>query len=144
VISELRPSELEDQGLVNALAEYLKSWSQISSIPARLHVQTEHRLALPQEQVLYRVAQEALSNAARHSHASEVVVRLEYGADSVQLEVSDNGQGFHPQARQEIGLGLQSMHERAAAVGGKLFIESRPGQGASVRLVAPIAKMEAD
>ncbi len=142
VISELGPAELEGQGLVNALGEHLKSWSQHSLIPSSLQVQNERRLALSLEQAIFRVAQEALANAARHSRASQVLVRLDYAPESVCLEVSDNGAGFVPHPRQEQGLGLQSMHERAAAMAGQLFIESRPGEGATVRLVVPVAGEE--
>lgn len=142
VISELRPVELEDQGLVKTLAAHLESWSGQSRIRASLHVQDERRMPLGMEQALFRVTQEALSNTARHSRASEVEVRLEYRPESVCLEVRDNGVGFEPHPRQELGLGLQSMHERALALGGQLYIESRPGQGSTVRLVAPVHKQE--
>ena len=142
VISELRPTELESGGLVKALGEHLQSWSQHNRIQGGLQVQGERRLPLPVEQAAFRIAQEALANASRHSRASEVTVRLVFSADSVCLEVSDNGVGFQPGARQELGVGLQSMHERASALGGKLFIESHPGQGATVRMVIPVNQEE--
>ncbi|MGE5221161.1 MAG: histidine kinase, partial [Omnitrophica WOR_2 bacterium] len=90
MISELRPAALEGQGLVEALRVYLDSWQQHSLIPADFQVQNERRLPLAVEQALYRVAQEALSNVARHSRASQVTLRLEFSPAQVCLIVVDN------------------------------------------------------
>jgi signal transduction histidine kinase len=86
--------------------------------------------------VVYRVAQEALVNAARHSGASRIEVNLEPRDSKVRLEVSDNGSGF-AFAEEGKGLGLSGMRERALLVGGTLDIDSRPGKGTSVVLAVP-------
>ena len=142
MISELRPAALEGRGLVKALGDYLQSWSGHSHIPAYLQIQNECSLSLSMEQTLYRVVQEALANVIRHSRASQVSVILETSPTFVCLEVKDNGIGFDPSTSQELGFGLQSMRERAAALGGKLFIESLPEQGTRIRLIAPLPEEE--
>ena len=86
--------------------------------------------------VVYRVAQEALVNAARHSGATRVEVSLEPRESRVRLEVADNGSGF-AFAEEGKGLGLSGMRERALLVGGSLDIDSRPGKGTSVVLEVP-------
>jgi two-component system sensor histidine kinase UhpB len=86
--------------------------------------------------VVYRVAQEALSNATRHSNAGQVEVELRRQDDSVELTVSDDGKGF-AFAAAEGGLGLQGMRERALLVGGEVGVTSRPGSGTTVRLQIP-------
>ncbi|MBS1885359.1 MAG: ATP-binding protein, partial [Actinobacteria bacterium] len=86
--------------------------------------------------VVYRVAQEALSNAARHSGAARVTVALRRGPEGVELTVADDGRGF-AFAESERGLGIGGMRERALLVGGELTIESRPEAGTTVRLTVP-------
>jgi two-component system sensor histidine kinase UhpB len=86
--------------------------------------------------VVYRVAQEALVNAARHSGASRVEVSLEPCDSRVRLQVTDNGSGF-AFAAEDKGLGLDGMRERALLVGGALEIDSRPGKGTTVKLEVP-------
>ena len=83
--------------------------------------------------VVYRVAQEALSNAARHSDAKRIEVGLRRAGDGVELDVSDDGRGFAFE-ESERGLGIAGMRERALLLGGDLTIESRPGRGTTVSL----------
>jgi signal transduction histidine kinase len=85
---------------------------------------------------LLRVLQEALTNARRHSGAREVLVSLRVEDDDLLAEVSDDGRGFDPQTA--AGIGLKSMRERAAALGGKIEVESKPGEGTRVRLRASV------
>jgi two-component system, NarL family, sensor histidine kinase UhpB len=87
--------------------------------------------------VLYRVAQEALTNAARHSDARRVELSLRRAEPEVELAIADDGRGFVFE-QSERGLGIAGMRERALAVGGELTIESRPEQGTVVRLLVPI------
>ncbi len=141
VITELRPTALEGQGLTGALREYLATWSQHARIPADLQVQNEQRLPLEIEQTLFRVAQEALSNVARHSRASAVTVWLVFEPDRVILHVVDNGVGFDPAAAGG-GFGLQSMRERMAAIQGYLIVQTTPEGGAVVTASAPIYRKE--
>ena len=86
--------------------------------------------------VVYRVAQEALTNVSRHSGAGTVDVSLRRAGNGVELGVTDDGGGFSFE-RAETGLGIGGMRERALLVGGELTIESRPGEGTTVRLFVP-------
>jgi signal transduction histidine kinase len=132
---ELRPTALDDLGLRAALTNYVQDWSNRVSIPARLHTSglLDERLAPDVETALYRIAQEALNNAAKYSRARRVEVMLERRSDSILLVVEDDGVGFEADADDTGGgFGLVGMKERAALVGGSLEIESAPGQGTSV------------
>jgi two-component system sensor histidine kinase UhpB len=86
--------------------------------------------------VVYRVAQEALTNASRHSEAQRIAVSLRRAGDGVDLEVADDGRGFAFE-QSERGLGIGGMRERALLIGAELTIESRPGHGTTVRLSVP-------
>lgn len=138
IIAELRPAMLEGQGLAGALRAYLQTWSQHSRIPFEMEVEGERLLPLNLEQALYRVAQEALSNAARHSAASKVELRLAYLPERVLLVIRDNGLGFDPAQPGLHGFGLDSMQQRLAALGGSFEVRSRPGQGAAVFASLPL------
>ncbi len=133
---ELRPEMLEHLGLSSALTELSTSFARVSG----LHV--ERRLSpdvpkLPPETELavYRVAQESLTNIARHAEASRVTITLEAGRDSVVLRVADDGRGFAGAPAEEGG--LRSMRERALLVGGALAIKGGPDGGVEVRLEVP-------
>ncbi len=141
LISELRPTALEGQGLAAALGEFLTGWSQHSRIPAEIQVQNERRLPLEVEQTLFRVAQEALSNVARHSRASVVTVRLAFDPGQVSLCISDNGVGFDPSKATD-GFGLLSMRDRMAALRGTLAIQTPPDGGTTITATAPAVRQE--
>jgi signal transduction histidine kinase len=137
LVWQLRPTALDDLGLRAALANYVQDWSRRVDIPAELHISglLDDRLAPDIETTLYRVAQEALTNVARHSQASRVEVILERQADAVLLIVEDNGVGF--EAGEEPpgeGFGLLGMQERASLIGATVEIESTPGKGTTVFL----------
>jgi NarL family two-component system sensor histidine kinase LiaS len=132
LIQELRPAALGDQGLVAALRSYATDWSRQNGVPVEFKTQGERPLPLSTEQALFRVAQEALANVARHSQADQVELRLDWEKSAVILTISDNGRGFDSQA-QSNGYGLQGMRERLDALGGQLEIVSQPGQGATIR-----------
>jgi NarL family two-component system sensor histidine kinase LiaS len=143
LITELRPAELEGQGLAGALRDLASSWASRSHILATCQVQSERRLPLDAEQALYRVAQEALANVARHSRASAATVRLTYEPERVLLVISDNGIGFDPAvAAAATGFGLQSMQQRLAALGGQLTLVSAPGSGATLTASVPASQGE--
>jgi signal transduction histidine kinase len=132
---ELRPTALDDLGLRAALTNYTHDWSARVGIPARLHTSglLDERLAPDLETNLYRIAQEALNNAAKYSRARHVEVLLERRSDSVLLVVEDDGIGFDADGgARGRGFGLVGMQERAALVGGTLEIESSPGKGTTV------------
>jgi two-component system sensor histidine kinase UhpB len=131
---QLRPTALDDLGLAAAIAGQVEQLGR-GEIDTELATEGEFAgLADDAQLVVYRVAQEALSNAARHSGASHVAVRLSRRPDGgVELEVADDGRGFAFDEA-ERGLGIAGMRERALLVGGELTIESRPGKGTAVRL----------
>jgi PAS domain S-box-containing protein len=143
LVWELRPTALDDLGLRAALANYMQEWSERSNIAAELHTTglLDDRLASEVETALYRIAQEALNNVAKHSRARRVEVILERRPDCVLLILEDDGVGFAEvdagKARQ--GYGLVGMQERAALVGASLEIESTPGKGTTilVRIAVP-------
>jgi PAS domain S-box-containing protein len=139
---ELRPTVLENLGLQAALTNYVRHWSKHFGIRAQLHTgqSTDERLTSEAETMMYRLAQEALNNVAKHARAAHVDVVLERSADHVSLIIEDNGVGFdasNPKAVGE-GLGLIGMRERAALVGANLQIESTPGRGTTVIVRAPV------
>jgi signal transduction histidine kinase len=144
LVWELRPTALDDLGLRAALSNYIQGWSQRTSIAAELHTSglLDDRLTSEVETALYRIAQEALNNVAKHSRARRVEVILERRSDCVLLIVEDDGVGFAPpdSGAAANGFGLVGMQERAALVGASLEIDSTPGKGTTVlvRMAAPV------
>jgi PAS domain S-box-containing protein len=136
LIWELRPTALDDLGLRAALANYVQDWSSRAGISATLHTSglLDDRLAPDAETALYRIAQEALTNVAKHARAGSVDVILERRADNVLLIIEDDGVGFDPAAAGSAGqgFGLLGMQERAGLVGAMLEIESSAGKGTTV------------
>lgn len=139
LIHEMRPAALEGKGLPAALSDYAADWSRRSEIPAEVHVRGEREMPLEIEQALFRVAQEALANVARHSGAGRAEVDLVYDADHLTLRVADDGRGFDPKERSQEGFGLRSMSERLEKLGGRVDVESAPGEGTHVVSVCPLA-----
>ena len=136
LIFELRPPALEKIGLVEALRARLKAVEGRGGMVADLRVEGIENLPLAVQQELYQIAQEALNNVLRHAHAQHVTVSLAFGADFTRLEVTDDGVGFDLAVAQEGGgQGLRSLRERAQRLGAKLFIESMPGGGTTVRVM---------
>jgi two-component system, NarL family, sensor histidine kinase DegS len=134
----LRPSVLDDLGLVPALEWLLADLSDRAGIRAALEVGGDRlRLSPEQELVIFRVAQEALHNIEHHAHASLVEVRLTYQPGSLTLAVVDDGRGFDPGSVRRGGLGLAGMQERASLIRAAFEVLSHPG-GTSVRLVVPL------
>jgi PAS domain S-box-containing protein len=145
LVWQLRPTALDDLGLLAALQHYLDEWAGRAGVLAELHTSglVDRRLASEVETALYRIAQEALNNVAKHARAHRVEVVLERRAGYVSLVVEDDGVGFEPVAAGTgaQGFGLVGMHERAALVGAMLTIESNPGRGTTilVRMAAEAA-----
>jgi signal transduction histidine kinase len=138
---ELRPTALDDLGLVDALNDYAKTWSAHVGLPVQMHTSEVQRARLSGavETVLYRIAQEALNNVAKHAAATGVELIVDQRADTVSLIVEDNGVGFDAESviANPTGLGLVGMRERAAFAGGTVEIESRPGNGTTVFVRIP-------
>jgi PAS domain S-box-containing protein len=139
----LRPTALDDLGLGAALANYVQDWSARVGVSADLHTAglAADRLPTEFETTLYRIAQEALNNIAKHARATHVAVLLERRPDHISLVIEDDGTGFDagvPRAAGQ-GFGLLGMRERAALIGASLAIESEAGKGTSilVRIATP-------
>jgi two-component system sensor histidine kinase UhpB len=133
---QLRPTALDDLGLAAAIGGQVEQMAR-GDIEAELVAEGDlSSLADDAQLVVYRVAQEALSNAARHSGAERVEVGLRRLGGDVELIVGDDGRGFAFD-ESEGGLGIAGMRERALLIGGELTIESRPGRGTTVRLTVP-------
>jgi len=137
VARRLRPGVLQDLGLVSALTALAADFSTHTGGYVHRHIQTPlPELSAEQELVLYRVAQEALTNTARHANATTVDLALTGDKDSVELVVTDDGQGLGPDHE---GAGVRGMKERALLVGGDLTIRNRPGTpGTEVTLRIPV------
>jgi two-component system sensor histidine kinase UhpB len=135
---QLRPTALDDLGLRAALAGAVSDLDRQGVVDADFKINgTLGELPADVQLVVYRVAQEALSNAVRHAEAEHVNVQLGREDDTVTLAVADDGRGFAFD-RIDTGLGLGGMRERALLVGGDLQVESRPGEGTRVQLKVPI------
>ena len=137
LIRELRPAALEGKGLVAALRELTTDWTQQTDIVANLRVDGTHTLSLAVEEALFRIAQEALSNVARHSKATLVQMQLTTTEETVTLSVIDNGQGFDTTRQNAPGVGLLSMRERVNALGGDVHIESTAEKGTCIIVHCP-------
>jgi signal transduction histidine kinase len=150
LVYELRPLALEGVGLVGALQQRLEMVEGRSGVQTRLLVEPEGDVKLPPnlEEELYRIAQEALNNTLKHANASSVTVRLAVTPSAtkgrhLELEVSDDGCGFDPQAvGNKGGLGLTSIRERVAGLGGELNVISAPGEGTALRVDVPLSDRE--
>jgi len=133
---ELRPSALDDHGLMPALRTQVRLFGERWGIPARFAADGTRPLLGEFEQlVVYRVVQEALSNVARHAHARNVKVTVQ-GCDSAQVKVTviDDGVGLHPDRVRDGGSGLVGMRERALLAGGRLELLATPDGGMTVEL----------
>jgi NarL family two-component system sensor histidine kinase LiaS len=132
LIHALRPADVQAKGLTAAVQDYVARWSAQNGIRMTLWLPPTCLLPSPVEDALWRVIQEALSNVARHSQASQVCLRLEGTSHQITLLLSDNGQGFDPQAAALRGLGLRSIRERIEQMGGTVRISSRSGAGTQI------------
>jgi signal transduction histidine kinase len=137
--SELRPSILDDFGLVAALEAHLNEFERRAGVKGQLEAAADDStLSHEARTALFRIFQEALTNIARHAQASAVSVRLQNRDGRLELEVRDNGRGIHPDEIAGDGsLGLIGMRERVRLLDGELHITGTPGQGTSVLVRVP-------
>jgi signal transduction histidine kinase len=140
LIFQLRPAAVESEGLAEALVKHVQVLRRVHRQDIQLEVVGEPRLRPRIDDEVFRIAQEALHNALRHAAAARLEVRLEEGERLLALTVRDDGRGFDPgaAAHRSRRLGLTSMEERAAALGGALTIESAPGEGTTISLEVPL------
>ena len=140
LIYQLRPPALRDQGLVAALQQHAQQLARREGIVIALNVVGDERCARGVEQPIYRIVQEALNNVIKHANASNVEVTLTFAGEGIEVRVVDDGQGFDPAAtpsgdgRQ---LGVLSMRERAAEIGGAMELRSAVGSGTEVIVRVP-------
>jgi len=140
---DLRPSILDDLGLVPALEWLITDLGKSYEIATKVGITgSRRRLAPETELTVFRIAQEVLSNVRRHSRASAVEMTLDFGADALTLVISDNGQGFDmPERTSDLALsgklGIIGMRERARLIGGTLIVQPEPGTGTAVTLRIP-------
>ena len=143
LILELQPEALEREGLVGALAKRAEAIKGRYDIDMRTDLPDEPPIPVGTKQDIYRIAQEALHNLVKHSHAKHASLRLRVDRDALTMEVADDGEGFDPSRSYPGHFGLPSMRERAESGGGELQIESRPGEGTTVRVRVPIPALVA-
>jgi signal transduction histidine kinase len=139
---DLRPAVLDDLGLIPALHAFVKLFSNRTRIHVHLKVFAGvEQMDNSQRTILYRVAQEALTNVSRHAHASRVEVSIQKLADGICMKISDNGKSFEVErvlnARGQKRLRLLGMRERVEMVGGHFGIVSSPGQGTTITAQLP-------
>jgi signal transduction histidine kinase len=138
---ELRPPALDERGLDAALRDYVDNVARETGLTCGFEWHVEDRLPPALETILFRVAQEALTNVAKHAKAHEVTLTVRAVDANVELEVCDDGIGFDPkQARAMAGanhFGLIGMRERMASAGGSFNLRSQPGGGSRIHAVLP-------
>jgi len=146
LIFDLRPSVLDDLGLLPALRRYIRELSQRGGPAIELQATGPVRRLSPQiETALFRIVQEALTNVTKHAQARKATMGLEFSDSLARVWVQDDGKGFNPQevmkgADGGRGLGLLGMQERAALLGGTLAVASQPGQGTRITVEVPLTK----
>ena len=143
LIFELRPGNLEQDGLSRALRTHTAALQGRLGLPIVVESTLDERLPLPIEEVLYRISQEALHNVVKHAGARQV--RLEVGriASGVRLRIADDGKGFDPARVPDGHLGLAGMRTRADKIGARFSVKSVPGQGTTIEVVVPEAAIAA-
>ncbi len=148
LVADLRPSLLDDLGLVPATAWYGEQ--RLNPLGIELHLKEEGlemRLPRPMETALFRIVQEAFTNIVRHARATEVSVTWTRRNGTVTLEVADNGVGFNPPALrandlERKGLGLRGMQERVEILGGQFYLQATPGLGTRIVVTAPVSSSD--
>jgi PAS domain S-box-containing protein len=142
---ELRPAMLDELGLLPALRSHVKNFSERTGLRVGLHAEpAAEKLNGEQKTTIFRVAQESLTNVARHAHASRVNIFLRRAGDGICLEIADNGKSFRADpataSRQKQRLGLLGMQERVRLVNGRFEIQPEPGRGTTVRVTIPFCE----
>ncbi len=134
---QLRPSALDDHGLVSAIVSHTRRFETQTGIPADVHVEGKPGpLESDQEIAVYRFVQEALSNVAQHASATRLEVELSANGHGLEVTIRDDGRGFDTR-HDPHGFGLSGMAERARLVGAKLDVHSEPGSGTALTLQMP-------
>lgn len=149
IVAGLRPSTLDDLGLVPTLKAHVRDFEERTGVPTKFTVKGKRkRLRSELETIIFRITQEALTNVARHANASSASVQLHFNQNCLKLFVSDDGQGFnpeealHPMEHSRTAWGLLGIQERVALAGGICFILSEPGAGTTIHATVPLLTEE--
>jgi signal transduction histidine kinase len=147
IIAGLRPTMLDDLGLVVALERYIQSLQMKSQLAIKIEVKAEDAPALsPQaETTLFRIAQEGINNIIKHANCSNAVLSMRVNNGELVLDIEDDGIGFDMlslQKRNRHSFGLVGMRERAQTLGGVLDVDSSPGEGSKIIVRFPLASVE--
>jgi signal transduction histidine kinase len=140
LIFELRPPDLEREGLAETLRKHLDVVARVHHLEVRFAEAGDRAIPFGPSKELYRIAQEAINNVVKHAEAHTLSVRIDAGPGRVLMEIEDDGRGFEAESPsvKSHSLGLTSMEERAKALGGRLEVRSRPGSGSSVLVSLPL------
>ncbi len=144
MILDLRPSVLDDLGLQSAIRWYADRHLTGRNVSVRCEFDApDRRFPAAFETALFRICQEAMSNIARHAHAESVLIQLSEGEGVIRIEIEDDGRGFEPEKvshAERRHFGLMGIEERVEILGGKVKIDSAPGQGTRIRLEVPLPR----
>jgi len=132
LLLELRPEALADMELGDLLKQLAEAFTGRAGLAVKLEIDGQRHLPPDVRFALYRIAQEALNNVAKHANATEVELQVEYDADAVELHVCDDGKGFDPTQVRAGRFGLSSIQERSEAIGAELHFNTQPGRGTEV------------
>ena len=139
-VRALRPEQLDDAPLPDAIAGLAHDWAQHNDVAVQVETTGDCRRLPPDtEATLFRVAQESLTNVAKHAQASKVWLTLSYLDDVALLDIRDDGVGFDPAARRPDGYGIDGMRRRLLGVAGSLEVESAPGEGTAINASVPVS-----
>jgi signal transduction histidine kinase len=145
LISGVRPPVLDESGVVEAIAHLVHEESRLKEPEIEFYSKVSFdRLVLILENTIYRIVQEALTNARKHSQSRRVRISLLQRDKTVRIEVRDWGVGFDPNTVQEDHFGLASIRERARLLGGKYRIQSKAGEGTSIIVDLPVVERDED
>lgn len=141
LISDLRPSHLDDLGLPSALRWYASNIEERTPLDVRVEIRgKEQDISASIKTAVFRIVQEALNNVIRHAGANHVFITLEYEDDELEVCVQDDGQGFDSQAHKKgkrVSWGLKNMEERATLLGGRFSVSSKQGEGTKIEVSIP-------
>jgi len=145
LISEVRPPVIDEVGLETAISPLIHAQRRRGGPKIEFHSSVQFdRLPAILENSLYRIVQEALTNACKHSRANRVRITLAQKGQEIRLEVRDWGIGFNPESVERGHFGLEGIRQRVRLLGGRLKITSAPGDGTSIQVTVPIVERQAE
>jgi signal transduction histidine kinase len=142
LIFELRPGNLEQDGLLPALKTHTAALQGRIGLPIVVTSDLQERLPLNVEEVLYRISQEALHNDVKHAAARQVTLAIDRVRGGLRLRIADDGKGFDQSSVPDGHLGLAGMRARAEKIGAAMSVSSKPGSGTTIEVFLPDAAIE--